>query len=146
MLIFVADLFYNEPLYNLTLDLVPGWQAQYSRDSFMIKFLRTVTYLGEGWAAAVFFAIAFCFTSRDRAFYILLVHAIAAFINKNLKIMYRNPRPYMVHPEIKAFGCSKSFGNPSGHSSLSACILTTLFLLIFHDRDYLKEANKQRLL
>jgi membrane-associated phospholipid phosphatase len=75
----------------------------------------------------------FAFSSRDRAFYILLVHTMASIVNKNLKIIYRNPRPYMVDAEITAFGCSKSFGNPSGHSSLSACLYVTLLLLIFHE-------------
>lgn len=88
--------------------------------------------------------LAFAFKSRDKAFYLLLVHTIVTFINKNLKIIYRNPRPYMVHSEIIAFGCPKSFGNPSGHSSLSACFLTTLFLVIFHDKDYLEEAKRNR--
>ena len=29
-----------------------------------------------------------------------------------------------------------TYGNPSGHASFSAAIYITLFLLIFHDRDY----------
>jgi membrane-associated phospholipid phosphatase len=95
-----------------------------------------MTYLGEGYSIALFFGIAFAFTSRDRAFYLLFVFTVASTVNKNLKIIYRNPRPYMVGPEIHAFGCSKSFGNPSGHSSLSACFYTSIFLLIYHDRDY----------
>ena len=36
LLLGLADLFYREPLYALTLEYVPGWQAQYTRESFMI--------------------------------------------------------------------------------------------------------------
>jgi membrane-associated phospholipid phosphatase len=95
-----------------------------------------VTYLGEGYAGALAFALAFAFSTKDRAFYILLCHATGSTMNKNLKIIYRNPRPYMVDSEIIAFECSKSFGNPSGHSTLSACLYVTLFLLCFHDGQY----------
>ena len=124
--------------------MVPPWQAQHSRESTIIKLTRAITYLGEGYAAALIFVIAFCVTRRDKAFYILFVHAVATAVNKNLKIIYRNPRPYMVSPEIVAFGCSKSFGNPSGHSSLSACLYTSMFLLFFHDHvDHYKEYRKQ---
>lgn len=30
-----------------------------------------------------------------------------------------------------------TYGNPSGHASFAACMYTTIFLLIFHDKDYL---------
>lgn len=131
--ILLADLFYNEPLYALTLEWVPQWQANYSKESFMIRFLKAATLLGEGYAAATVVALAFVFTSRERTFYLLVAFATASYVNKNLKLMYRNPRPYMVHDDIMAFGCSKSFGNPSGHSSLSACLYMSLFLIFFHD-------------
>jgi hypothetical protein len=91
----------------------------------------------------VVFTLSFVLTSRDKAFYIIFVHAAATTINKNLKIIYRNPRPYMVSPELTAFGCSKSFGNPSGHSSLSACLYTSIFLIMFHDHvDHYKQYKK----
>ena len=99
----------------------------------MIQFLKKVTYLGEGHAGVVFIGLTFTFASRDRSFYILFVCACVFIINKTLKLLYRNPRPYMISPELTAFGCSKSFGNPSGHSSLSSCFYTSMFLLIFHD-------------
>lgn len=109
----------------------------------MIKLTRAITYLGEGYAAAIVFTLSFVLTSRDKAFYIIFVHAAATTINKNLKIIYRNPRPYMVSPELTAFGCSKSFGNPSGHSSLSACLYTSIFLIMFHDHvDHYKQYKK----
>ncbi len=141
----IADLFYRDPLYAYTLEVVPPWQAQFTRDSFMVKLTRAITYLGEGYAAAIIFGISFFVTSRDKAFYILFVHAVATTVNKNLKIIYRNPRPYMVNSELIAFGCSTSFGNPSGHSSLSACLYTSMFLLFFHDHvDHYKEYRRNQ--
>jgi hypothetical protein len=40
-------------------------------------------------------------------------------------------------PDIRDLGsCSMTYGNPSGHASFAACIYPTIFMLIFHDRDY----------
>lgn len=51
----------------------------------------------------------------------------------------------MVSSELIAFGCPKSFGNPSGHSSLSACLYTSMFLLFFHDHvDHYKEYRRNQ--
>jgi len=145
LLLGLADLFYRDPLYALTLEYVPLWQSQYTRDSSIIQLTRAITYLGEGYAAAIVFTLSFVLTSRDKAFYIIFVHAAATTINKNLKIIYRNPRPYMVSPELTAFGCSKSFGNPSGHSSLSACLYVSIFLLTWHDhKDHYKEFKEYK--
>ena len=36
-----------------------------------------------------------------------------------LKNVYRDPRPYWVGDDVKAWECLHDFGNPSGHSMLS---------------------------
>ena len=51
--------------------------------------------------------------------------------------MYRSPRPFYMTPDIRDLGsCSMTYGNPSGHASFAACIYPTIFMLIFHDKDY----------
>lgn len=30
-----------------------------------------------------------------------------------------------------------TYGNPSGHASFAACMYPTIFMLLFHDRDYM---------
>lgn len=44
------------------------------------------------------------------------------------KIGYSEPRPFWIFEDVKAFDCSKSFGNPSGHS-----VRSTFFLLMSLD-------------
>jgi membrane-associated phospholipid phosphatase len=97
--------------------------------------------LGNGPVAVGFFILYFCFSTREKAFYILLVHTFIGTINLELKIIYHNPRPYMTEPNIIPYNCSKSFGNPSGHCSLTSCFFLTLFLMIFHDKDYALTAS-----
>ena len=48
------------------------------------------------------------------------------------KLLYHEPRPYMIEPNIKPISCSKAFGNPSGHSSASQIFTICLFLDFFH--------------
>ena len=51
------------------------------------------------------------------------------------KLAYAEPRPYMIEPGIVPLYCSKSFGNPSGHSSVSILIGILLILDIFHGKE-----------
>jgi len=92
-----------------------------------------MTLFGYGQFAIIVFALFFTFSTREKAFYMLLVHTVAGIVNQELKIIYHNPRPYISSPDVLALACSKSFGNPSGHSSLAACFFITLFLVIYHD-------------
>lgn len=64
------------------------------------------------------------------------------FFMSLLKLIYSDPRPYMSNIEIKLYECSVEYGNPSGHSYLSAfyyfLILwvydKNLFFIIENDR------------
>ena len=48
-------------------------------------------------------------------------------------------------PDIRDLGsCSMNYGNPSGHASFAACMYPTIFMLIFHDRDYMARIIKGR--
>lgn len=110
--------------------------------SLSIFYFKFVTLFGEGHVAAGFFGIVYAFSSRDKAYYLLFVHTVAGIANQELKIMYHDPRPYMSSDDVLALGCSKSFGNPSGHSSLTSCFYTTLFLMIFHDPKHSVYTNR----
>ena len=101
-----------------------------------MKFFKYLSYLGTGPIGIGFFVLFFVFSTREKAFYILLAQTCCQNLNLEMKIIYHDPRPYMVFSDIEAVSCSKSFGNPSGHSNFSACFYLTLFLMYFHDVDY----------
>ena len=94
-----------------------------------------------------FFIIFYIFSTRERAFYILLVHTTESLFNQLTKMIYRSSRPYFYQERgMKIFGsCAMTYGNPSGHASFSAAIYVTLFLMIFHDRDHRVEERVVRL-
>eukprot|EP00347_Sterkiella_histriomuscorum_P005707 403355575 len=133
-LLLILEQFFRGPLYQLTLDIVPGIQAKLTAPA--IWYFKFMTLFGYGHAAIIFFALFYAFSTREKAFYLLLVHTVAGIMNQELKMIYHNPRPYISSPDIQALACSKSFGNPSGHSSLSSCFYTSLFLVVMYDCEW----------
>ena len=69
--IIVADIYYQEPLFQLDLEVIPGIQETFSEATIM--YFKLITLCGYGAAGAVFIFIFFTFSSRDKAFYLLFV-------------------------------------------------------------------------
>lgn len=65
----------------------------------------------------------------DSFFYILSL-SFSGYIMGIAKVAYHDPRPYWERDAIHANGCSRGYGNPSGHS-MSIAIVTFLTLLIY---------------
>jgi hypothetical protein len=76
--------------------------------------------------------IGLFFCPRSKFFYFLAVFLIEKAGNSYLKLAYASPRPYMIESKIEPVGCSKAFGNPSGHSSSAILIFIVGFLDFFH--------------
>jgi hypothetical protein len=95
-----------------------------------------MTYLGYGAGCMAIIGIYYFFSTREKAFYLLFVYITESYVNEQLKLIYKNPRPFMSSDAMIAYSCSKSFGNPSGHAHTSACFYVSLFLLFFFDKDH----------
>jgi membrane-associated phospholipid phosphatase len=63
-------------------------------------------------------------------------------VNAYMKLVYHQPRPFMIDREIISYSCSKGFGNPSGHSSAAWSFAIILFLDIFHGMPHGKNQNE----
>ena len=72
--------------------------------------------------------------SRPKAMYYWAVFSFDKIFSSLFKLIYADPRPYMMDSAIKPISCSKSFGNPSGHSTASSMITIVLFFDLFHGR------------
>lgn len=79
----------------------------------------------------VFGIMNFVIGKVDKYFYYQSLAVIDLAINTVLKVIYAEPRPYMVDTSL-FLTCSRSFGNPSGHASGSSLLSIGLFLDIFH--------------
>lgn len=49
-----------------------------------------------------------------------------------VKIIYADPRPYLLEPRIQQFKCALCFANPSGHAFASSLAVVAPFLDLFH--------------
>jgi len=78
-LLFLADYFYKDPLYKLTLEKLPSIQHNSSESSD--KFFELMTQLGYGQIGAGIAFIAISFSTREKAFYILLVQTVESLTN-----------------------------------------------------------------
>ena len=105
------------------------------------QFFEIITLFGYGAAGVSYFFLFYLFSTREKAFYILIVHTLESLYNQLAKQIYRSPRPYFYQDSgMQIFGsCAMTYGNPSGHASFSAAMYITLFLVIFHDKDYTVE-------
>ena len=70
--------------------------------------------------------------TRSRAFYYVLFLTACGFLMNITKMAYHEPRPFMVTDQIKAYGCSAEYGNPSGHSLFAAAFNFFFFLDLCH--------------
>jgi len=61
-------------------------------------------------------------------------------VNGYFKLIYYQPRPYMLDLNVHSYTCAKGFGSPSGHSSSAWSFPIILFLDIFHGMP-IKEKN-----
>ena len=75
----IAERFFNEPLFQLTLEVVPKIQPHLNQVT--ILYLKFMTLFGYGHVAIIFFGIAFAFSTREKAFYLLFVHTWAGILN-----------------------------------------------------------------
>lgn len=139
---FVSEIMYKETLLNFSLskDGIPWIQRDDVTSAGVKKFFLILTKMGGGKEMLIWFILSFIFQRRASAIYVCSILALDKLINSYLKLLYANPRPYMVESTIQPIDCSTSFGSPSGHSSSASMIATTLFLHTFHG--YTHSENK----
>lgn len=81
-----------------------------------MKFISDSALILDGIAIG----IAYLFTADKVDCYLLFcICDFTLFFHNFLKLVYRDPRPYMINNEISSETCSTEYGNPSGHSMLT---------------------------
>ena len=82
-----------------------------------------VTTLGEETAFLVAAILLFWCVDKDRGYYVMTVGFLGTMMNQFLKLTFRVPRPWVLHPEFtiveKAREAATGFSFPSGHTTSS---------------------------
>lgn len=102
----------------------------------MIQFFKVLTDFGGSNEFLLLVAVSFIFGTRSKCFYYLVCMMVDRVVNAYMKLVYHQPRPFMIDKEIISYSCSKGFGNPSGHSSAAWSFAIILFLDTFHGRSF----------
>jgi membrane-associated phospholipid phosphatase len=55
------------------------------------------------------------------------------YVNGMLKLVYEEPRPFWVSPDITSNECLKEFGNPSGHCFIASFFFLTIYLHKYYE-------------
>jgi hypothetical protein len=97
-----------------------------------MKVWNTFSSMGGGKELTVMFMITMCIWGREKMFYFLAAWSFHTVLIGIGKLVYHQPRPYMMLDKITPVHCSKAFGNPSGHSHGINLFCTLVFLDLFH--------------
>jgi hypothetical protein len=73
--------------------------------------------------------------SHTRGLRELTVSMLAFYLSCIIKVLYSDPRPYWEYSDIEAVHCSASWGNPSSHAYVSAC-LTCYYAYKYNQRTH----------
>lgn len=84
----------------------------------------------------------FAVTRRAKALYYLGAFCLDQSFKNAAKILYHEPRPYMVDDQIIPISCSESFGTPSGHMITATLFTATTFLDYLHGEGLKEKMSK----
>ena len=97
LLILVAKPIYRDDLFNYSLTLIPWLQS--GANSTIILISEIVSVVGEG-IVYLPFLYGLIFSSRSSSYFYLIVSLLIAYMVAIGKILYHEPRPYMVSTTI----------------------------------------------
>ena len=81
-----------------------------------LEFFEYINYAGNQETYFLVVMIMFSFFSRETSFYLAFAITISLALSITLKLMLRDPRPYMVTDEITNYICILTFANPASES------------------------------
>ncbi len=126
MIVGFTEKLYNNSLFEYSLQLIP--QIQKNLPKFFIYFFKFVSY--SCYLEVLFPLIIIIFNICSLQTNFILLNALfgMTFVANLLKLIYHNPRPFWINPDIIPYKCEVDYGNPSGH----AVAIFSFYLVMFH--------------
>ena len=139
-IIIISELYYRNKLYVFSIELGIKYQKYYS-DVFLY-FMKFITKFCCDYCCFIFLIIIFKIFSLIQTFIYLIGLILCIYIQSIMKIVYGNSRPFIDNHNLFKGLCDGGFGNPSGHSLVSAFI----YLNFYHYLIKLKYISENKLL
>ena len=125
----VAEFLYRDALTEKTFIDVPPMQSN-PRPKTLLVFVSQNT---SDYLFPLFLTFSFGFLGKMQAFHCWLSGAIILYIMSLLKMLYSEPRPFWVNPDIVPFSCKVTFGTPSGHCFLALVCLGLPYMAYYYE-------------
>ena len=122
----VMDLTFMKQLYESSVHLILHFQLSVSLEQ--VRFLQAIVYLGGIGVLLATVIVSFHFLPRQDAFYYSIVFSIAILLRVNLRLFYRQPRPFMTSLRVQPYVCSLSYGNPQSTILVFAAISVAVWI------------------
>ena len=120
VVLLLISLAYRDALFDASHDVILNLQEGKTHDSTSVKFMEWFSEYTEDHHYVWFLILMTPFMSRERFWYYIVSIQLATFTKLNLKMIFSQPRPTWIWPDVSDIGCSSSFGSPSGHATRAA--------------------------
>lgn len=91
---------------------------------FFIIFCDILHPIAIGAILMVYYAFS---PNKIKTLAFFLYFFLITYLCSIIKMIYHNPRPYWVSPNVQALECYSEYGNPSGHSMMSVIFFVFLW-------------------
>jgi len=129
--IFVSEKYYNRYLFELSIPFIKELQG-YTSQPIITSFFKLTTLLG-GRLVLIKVFVTILFFPIHKAFMLIFILAHCAVLEGVLQIVYHEPRPFYIDPNISPNLCVGDYGNPSGHGVQSVSVYLSFWHLATDD-------------
>ncbi len=96
---------------------------------YLTPLAKIFTFCGTEYGTAIIILLAYNFSNIYKTFILILNVSFCCFIGGILKVIYIQPRPFMVANNVSILGCEGGWGNPSNHAFCSTCLFLSIYQL-----------------
>ena len=93
-----------------------------SLGTWLLPIMKFITFLGTSEFFLILISAIYWCVNTDLGFRLGLLLLSSSTLNSILKLGFHLPRPYWVDERVMALDAESSFGFPSSHAQLSACV------------------------
>ena len=124
------EMVYGDPLFAYSISFQENLE-QY-KNSLLTYIFVTFSIVGDGGPYLLLCLLIFNWQGHAKGVYYFVFMSAQLFFQIFGKIIYAEPRPFMVSDIINPIGCSYEWGQPSGHSMMASGFALFIFMDYFH--------------
>ena len=125
----IADSFFRDSAFESSNNFAVSLQKSLNSKFFEIFFIVFCDILYPIVTAVILMTFYALTVQKIKTLAFFLYFFLITYVCSILKLIYHNPRPYWVSPNVEALECYSEYGNPSGHSMMSIIF----FGMIWHE-------------